>query len=818
MSAAGSVRAGGAFVEIWANDSKFQQAMTRVRNSVSAMAQTMQRVGTGMSLTGAGLGAPMVLAARQAAGFEDAILGMQGAANLSAADIGRLSEEAKRLGTEMGISPTKIANSMLALAKAGVNVQAILDGAGRSAVEFSRVGGVEVTRAADFMYSSMNVFGASAKEAVDTLVAAANSSPASIESLVESFAQVGSSGKNFGQSIFDVSQSLSVLARAGIVGEEAGTAVKTMLTKLVAPTQDAQEALGRLGLTLADFRDETGNLLPMQQIAGIFENVQSKVGGKGPLEKILNDAAIVDVFEQRGIKVVTAFANAGVEGFKKVGDEMVAALPVSEQFAIAMSGITGQLEKLNESVEQMSIAFGEAIGGPLQQTVDVLRSMMETVTQLIKDYPTLATAAAALAGGLVAVGTAAIAASLAMRAYAAAASLAAILSGPAGWVALAAALAAFAATPRATIFDSLAEDAEKAKKKAEEYNKEQEKAKNSVKRSEDKKPLDPAIFARQQAAEELAKEDAAFDEQQGKAIVTLQELSNSVVEKVDETLKDLATSLVDGVDELRVAAFDAGVQFQNRMREIMRQVDAGVLNAEGAQVLADQAKAQLADALDGIRQAADQKPVERDFGPSLGTFGTSGEGIGIGPELSPLEDAAKQTAANTARAANALEGMVQGRADLAKDAIAASKKIDEMTGLLSRGDAKYDELGGSKELSRLQDVIDGAYEKLRPGATDPGASPFGIFKDAIDRASVNPEVTSSAVGNSAAAASLPDRAAAARNGFGASLSSANLGDAFAGALGKVVAAIESQTKLTAEQTPLLKQIASGVENGGLAFS
>jgi hypothetical protein len=53
-------------------------------------------------------------------------------------------------------------------------------------------------------------------------------------------------------------------------------------------------------------------------------------------------------------------------------------------------------------------------------------------------------------------------------------------------------------------------------------------------------------------------------------------------------------------------------------------------------------------------QADGTEAGKRDFGQSLGTFG-SGEGLGVGPTLAPLEDAAKQTATNTARSADALD-------------------------------------------------------------------------------------------------------------------------------------------------------------------
>lgn len=612
---AGAVRAGGAFVEIFAKDGQFQQAMTRVQNRVQTVGQTMQRMGTGMSIGGAALGAPMLLAGRQAAGFEDAILAMKGAAGLADAQVKQLADTAKGLGSEMGVSPTLLANAFLELAKAGMSVDDILAGAGKSAAEFAKASGVEADRAATFMKTSMNVFGVSAQEAVDTLSAAADSSETSIEAMVESFSQAASTGESFNQSLFGLSQAFAVLAGAGIVGEEAGTAVKTMLTKLVAPTQDAEEALGRLGLKIADFRDEAGQLLPMQQIAGVFEKALGGMKGD-PGEFMASQQALVDVFEQRGIKVITAFANAGVGGFQRIGEEMGKATSVSEKFQIQMSGISGQISRLNQGVEQMSIAFGEAISGPLKQTTDILVGLMSVVTQLITDFPMLATTAAAIAAGLVAIGVAAIAAGIAMKGFATVTAALSLLAGPQGWIAAAAIGAALGIL--AAEASMAAEELEKARKEVEglgNAGKGAAGAKNAVKPDENRKPMEGDPFAKKKAAEALAKEDAEFEDAQLKAVERMQELHNSVV---------------DEVRGLGDAAFQAAVNFQEDMREIIDKIKAGILTGPGATALADQAKAVFEADLERVRKSLEEKT--RDFGDSLGTFG-DGAAIGIGPKL-----------------------------------------------------------------------------------------------------------------------------------------------------------------------------------------
>lgn len=279
MSSAGAVRAGKTFVEITADDTKFQAAVKRVHNRMAAVASSMKRVGTAMALGGAAVGLPMVLAARSAATFEDALLELKGSvADLSPKQFEAIREESLRMSRAMGRSPAEIAKSFALLIKAGMSVEEAMNGAAKSAIEFAAVSGVEADRAAVFMKVAMNTFGVTATEAVDTLSAAADASETSIAAMVESFALVGSAGKSFKQSLFGVSQSLAALARYGIQGEEAGTAIKTFLTRLVSPSNEAKDALARMGLTVESFRDSKGDLLPMVQMVGVLSAAMKNMG------------------------------------------------------------------------------------------------------------------------------------------------------------------------------------------------------------------------------------------------------------------------------------------------------------------------------------------------------------------------------------------------------------------------------------------------------------------------------------------------------------------------------------------------------------
>lgn len=403
MATAPGIQAGGATVTISTNHTAFDRGMGHVYRSLNGFSHMLRRVGTAAAVSGAGLGYPLIRATQAAAGFEDALLELEASVpDATPKQLKAVRDEALRLAGALGLTPTEIAKSFALLIKAGMSVDDALNGAARSAVEFARVSGVGAEEAATFMKIAMNVFGVSAQEAVDTLSAAADVSETSISSMVQSFSLVSSAGKAFGQTLFGLSQGLAALAGFGIMGEEAGTGLKILFTKLVAPTNEAQQALARYGLTVRSFRGADGELLPLVQMADILSQKMKNV------DRVLNDQTLVDVFDQRGIKVITALALLGRKGMEDLAKAMEDSRSVGEKFKIMTGGLTGFFLRLQSAVQVVSIAFGEALSPTLRELGETIGEYAKKLHDWIKAHPEAAKAAAVLAGSLVGLSTATI--------------------------------------------------------------------------------------------------------------------------------------------------------------------------------------------------------------------------------------------------------------------------------------------------------------------------------------------------------------------------------------------------------------------------
>lgn len=693
-ASAGAVKMGGAYVEIFAKDGAFMQAMTRVQNRIKSVASAMQTAGRNMAFGGTAIGAPMLLAIKQAATFEDALLGMRSAAGLTEKQVGTLRQQALALGQAMNASPTKVAGAFLELTKAGMSVDEVLKGAGQSSIEFARVSGVEMADAAVFMKVAMQSFGVSAQEAVDTLSAAADSSETSIASMVESFGLVGSAGALFNQSLFDLAQGMAALARFSIIGEEAGTGIKSILNSLVAPSGVAQDALESLGLTVDNFRGADKKMLPLVQIVGVFEKALKNIDPK------TGDRALAQIFGDRGIKVMGAFLNLGTQGFENISAAMKDSLPVSEKYQIVMSGVTGSLEGLRNSTEQVSIAFTESVGPAFAQATQSASGYLGALASIISRNPEATTAVAALTIGVTGLGAALALTGLAAKGLIASLGVVATLAAPFA-AAAAAALAGGAAVGyyggkaagwalglkdpgaenapgelagnfmAARALQRQGVDGKAAIKPSVKMNDAElaklEQRAQAVRDAEAAQKA--ALDAAEEARKDLEREDEDFDRSQTQAIAGLQELSNAVVEE----------SLKLGAD-----AQAAAVEFQKKLSGLQGQVRAGVLNQAGAENLGGIEKAKVDERFQQIRDAQNPKPFS--IGPTAGTFGSASQ-LGIAPALNTAfrqaADAAKagQRAAQVnAAAANKVAAGVNGMADQFKKVVEAHKRGNEILG------------------------------------------------------------------------------------------------------------------------------------------
>ena len=397
---AGAVKAGGVFVEIGADPRKFFSALTRVNKSIGNMGRSLASGGGRLAAAGIGMAAPIAAAVRQGAAFESTLLNIRASTGATSAQIDQIKASSMAMSQALGVGPTEAAQGMLELLKAGMSLDAVLAGAGQTALEFAKIGDMDVAQAAVVMSDAMNVFKVSSDVAANALSSAADASSTSIAQMSEAFSMSSAVAGLAGQSIEDLSATLAILANNGVKGSDAGTSVKTMLMRLMAPADDAVGALDQLGLSVASFRGADGNMKPMVDIIGTLTQAM------GGLDQTAKDDIFRRIFGADAIRAASILASEGVDGFTAMRTAMASALPVGEKYKLVMSGLAGSFGGVLAAMQRMAIAITDAVAPALASVVPFITGFIDGLTDFASKNKEAVAGFAKFAVAAIAVGSA----------------------------------------------------------------------------------------------------------------------------------------------------------------------------------------------------------------------------------------------------------------------------------------------------------------------------------------------------------------------------------------------------------------------------
>lgn len=395
---AGAIRLGRSYVEIGADPKKLYRTLKQVEQKMQTVGKNLATAGTKIGMMGAAAVAPFAASVRSGAKFQDVLLNIQASTGATSKEIAEVTKASMEMSKSMGMGPAAVAESFLELLKAGMPLEKVLGGAGKAAIEFAKVGQMDVAAAAVVMSDAMNVFKVDADTAANAISSAADASSTSIEGIAQAFSMTSAVAALANQKIEDVSAALAVLANNGVKGSDAGTSLKTMLMRLMAPADDAVGALKDIGLSVESFRDSTGKMKPLVDIIDTLNN------SMGSLDQVAKDDVLRRVFGADAIRAAAILQKSGVAGFRDMRKAMDEAVPVGEKFNQLMSGLSGSGLKVLAALERLAIQIAQAIAPALEQMLPSVLSAIERMTEWTRANGEAVVQIAAVAAGSVALG------------------------------------------------------------------------------------------------------------------------------------------------------------------------------------------------------------------------------------------------------------------------------------------------------------------------------------------------------------------------------------------------------------------------------
>lgn len=365
-------------------------------NTLDTIGYKMTQAGRAMSV---GVTAPVVagglFSAKEFGAFQQGLLDIEATMAPTAQQMEMMRQSGMRLSRDLKTAPSAILTGFNDLLKAGMEVEDVLDGAGKSAVEFARIGGMHINTAATVMSDAAHQFGTGPAETVDTLSAAADASSVSVQQIAESFSQASAAAVLADQNLLDLSTAIAILGKNGIKGSDAGTSIRTMSIRLAAPVEKAADTIKRFNIQL---RDGTGRMLPYRDA---IEELNKKLGH---LNKEVRDRALVDIFGQDAIRSSTILMREGTEGWDAMIQRQKEATSVAEKYQKVQSGLNGTWQGFRAAIDRLQIAIGGQMERSLLKLLQYVTDITEATTEWVKTHPTLATMLGILAATAAAVG------------------------------------------------------------------------------------------------------------------------------------------------------------------------------------------------------------------------------------------------------------------------------------------------------------------------------------------------------------------------------------------------------------------------------
>lgn len=369
-----AIRAGRAFVELFADDSKLVRGLRKAQRKLQAFGKFATGIGAKLLGGAATFALPFIAATKIFAGFSDQMLKVKGITGATAEEFKMLEEKAKELGRSTSFTAGEVAGAMVELGRAGFKPKQI-DEAIASVLALSRATDTELPRAAEIAGGVLRGFGLSIDQTArvaDVLTATANSSAQGLEDIGESMKVLAPIASEAGESIEDVSTLIGILANNMIKGSLAGNSVARAYKNL--SNSKVQKALKEQGVEAVD---AAGNLRPL---ADILRELGIKT-------KDLGSAARLNIFEElfgRGQAAALKLAKAGAN-FDDLNDKIRNSGGVAKKTSAIMdSGIGGTMRRLGSAIEGIAIAVGSALAPMLSDWAEKMSKVAAFITKTVK--------------------------------------------------------------------------------------------------------------------------------------------------------------------------------------------------------------------------------------------------------------------------------------------------------------------------------------------------------------------------------------------------------------------------------------------------
>lgn len=388
------------FAKISLDTSEYDKGLDTAAKKLHEVGKSM--FDTGKTLTKwvtapvAGLGTAII---KTGADYEASMSKVQAISGATAADMAMLGDEAMRMAAQTKFSTSESAEAYQYMAMAGWDAQQMVDGLS-GIMLLASASGESLASTSDIVTDALTAFGLKAGDSgrfADVLAAASNSANTNVSMLGESFKYVAPMAGALGYSVEDTSIALGLMANSGIKSSQAGTTLRSALTRLISPSKDAATAMEEYGISMQNTDGSTKTLMEvMEMLRGSFgdmgieittadgelknysqimEEVKTKTGeGSSELDRL---AAISKIFGQEAMPGMLSIIQSAPEDFNKLTEAIYNSSGTTEEMAAIMNdNAAGAMAMLSSAINVLFTNLSEFL---IPAFTEIVRKATEVV-------------------------------------------------------------------------------------------------------------------------------------------------------------------------------------------------------------------------------------------------------------------------------------------------------------------------------------------------------------------------------------------------------------------------------------------------------
>ena len=296
--------------------------------------------------------------------FEEGMSKVSAISGAAGGDLEKLTDKAKEMGAKTKFSATEAASAFEYMAMAGWKTEDMLNGI-EGIMNLAAASGEDLATTSDIVTDALTAFGMSASDSgrfADVLAAASSNANTNVGMMGETFKYVAPVAGALGFSVEDTAVAIGLMANSGIKASQAGTSLRSIMSRLAKPTDDVQIAMDALGISLTD---SNGNMKSLNEVMG---DLRKGFANLSEAEKA-NMAATLG--GQEAMSGLLAIVNASDEDFNSLQNAINNADGAAEAMAGTMqNNLKGSFTILGSALEGFGIQVYERVQEPLKKAVD----------------------------------------------------------------------------------------------------------------------------------------------------------------------------------------------------------------------------------------------------------------------------------------------------------------------------------------------------------------------------------------------------------------------------------------------------------------